>query len=81
MTETQGNSTDADKFSSAKSSGPWQDLRQRLMRGLWLKETEWGRAAGWWIELEGRRVGRLTAPHVEDMFWMSYELAEASQTK
>jgi hypothetical protein len=56
----------------------WRRLRLQLERGRWLRASECGRNSGWWIELEGRTVGRLTSPEFVDMFRVSYRVEEAS---
>lgn len=37
-------------------------------------ETNWGREADWWVELDGRRLARLTGGELVDMFWFGYRL-------
>ena len=43
-----------------------------LARAIYLVKSDFGRADGWQIELDGRAVGRLTDPFWEDQFWHSY---------
>jgi hypothetical protein len=45
--------------------------RERRLR---IFETDYGRAAGWYVEHQGRRVALLTDPRYEDMFWESYRI-------
>lgn len=47
-------------------------------RRLAIFETNYGRAADWWIELDGRRLGRLTDGKFDDMFWYVYRVDLAS---
>lgn len=39
-----------------------------------LRKSNYGRAYGWFIELDGQRVGELVDSHWEDMFWCSYQV-------
>jgi hypothetical protein len=48
----------------------WRAYKRRLR----ILETDYGREAGWFVELEGRAVAQLTEPRFEDMFWDSYRL-------
>lgn len=43
-----------------------------LSRARFLIATNYGRAAGWYVELDGERVGTLTDYRWADMFWDSY---------
>lgn len=43
-------------------------------RRLRIWETNYGRDAGWVVERQGRVIGVLTDPRLEDMFWYSYRL-------
>lgn len=49
------------------------DPDERRKRLRWF-ETNAGRKAGWYVELEGRRLASLVDPRFEDMFWDSYRL-------
>lgn len=44
-------------------------VRNRRMRIL---EADYGREAGWYVEIDGRRVAILKLPMPADMFWVSY---------
>lgn len=48
-----------------------QCARSRRLRIL---ETNFGRDAGWFVEIDGRRVAALKSPQWYDMFWDSYEI-------
>jgi hypothetical protein len=37
-------------------------------------DTDWGREADWWVELDGRRLARLTHGGFVDMFWWGYRI-------
>lgn len=37
-------------------------------------EANCGRDTDWWIELDGRRLARLTDPRWVDMFWWQYRI-------
>lgn len=39
-----------------------------------LKDSNYGREYGWWIELNGKVLGELVKVKQEDMFWDSYEI-------
>lgn len=45
-------------------------------RTRFLVATNYGRTAGWYVELEGRRVGTLSDCRWVDMFWDSYVVGE-----
>ena len=44
----------------------------RKKLAIW--ETDWGRDSGWFIELDGETLARLTEPRWEEMFWVSYRM-------
>ena len=44
------------------------------VRRLHIWETDFGRAAGWVAERDGKPVAVLTEPRYEEMFWVSYRL-------
>jgi hypothetical protein len=46
------------------------DREQRLR----IFETDYGRAAGWYVVHHGHRIARLTSPRHEEMFWDSYRI-------
>jgi hypothetical protein len=46
----------------------WRAYRRRLR----ILETDYGREAGWLVELGGTPIALLTEPRFEDMFWTSY---------
>ena len=48
--------------------------RRRRDRRAWLRETDYGRRAGWFVEREGEVIAVLTEPRTEDMFWNSYRM-------
>jgi hypothetical protein len=50
-------------------------MRYRDRLRIW--ESNYGRALGWDIELDGRVVGLLDEPHQEDMFWTSYRVSSS----
>jgi hypothetical protein len=37
-------------------------------------EADWGRDTDWWVELDGRRLARLTGGRFVDMFWWGYRI-------
>lgn len=39
-----------------------------------LKESDYGRTGGWYVEHNGRRIAFLSDPQFEDMFWVSYAI-------
>ena len=41
-----------------------------------LVDSDYGREAGWDIELDGRVVGQLSDPKWADMFWYSYAVTD-----
>jgi len=47
-------------------------MRGAMQRARYLRDTDLGRADGWWLELDGVRVGELFDPQYLDMFWDSY---------
>jgi hypothetical protein len=42
-----------------------------------LRKSKYGRDHGWFIELDGQRVGELVDWQFEDMFWCSYRVIAA----
>ncbi len=36
--------------------------------------SDYGRAGGWYVEHNGRRIALLSDPRYEDMFWVSYAI-------
>ena len=46
-----------------------------LRRARDLLASNYGRADGWYVELDDMRVGELTGVDSEDMFWDSYEVS------
>jgi hypothetical protein len=51
--------------------------KQRLSahrRKLHIRETNYGRDCGWYLERDGQRIAMLIAPKWEDVFWVSYLL-------
>ncbi len=51
---------------------PMSGFRSSLSRARFLVLSNFGRASGWYIELDGKRVGELVDPQWADMFWDSY---------
>lgn len=49
-----------------------------LERARLLVDSDYGREAGWDIELDGHVVGELSDPQWVDMFWYSYAVTEVS---
>jgi hypothetical protein len=49
-----------------------------LGRARDLLVSNYGRADGWFVELDDKRVAELTGVRSEDMFWDSYEVASNS---
>lgn len=45
--------------------------RERRLRAF---ETGYGRTAGWYVELDGRRLAQLVNCRREEMFWCSYQI-------
>ena len=45
-----------------------------MNRRLRIIETNYGRNCGWYVEVEGRKIARLSDPEFVDMFWDSYRL-------
>jgi hypothetical protein len=43
-------------------------------RALQIRQTNYGRTAGWVVERNGLPIALLTEPRQEDMFWVSYQL-------
>jgi len=39
-----------------------------------LKKSNWGRSFGWYVELNGEKIGELSYNEFEDMFWVSYKI-------
>ena len=48
--------------------------RAARVRRLQILETDFGRHAGWFVELDERRVAVLLEPRFFDMFWDSYQI-------
>ena len=46
-----------------------------LRRARDLLVSNYGRADGWYVELDDQRVAELTRVNFEDMFWDSYEVS------
>jgi hypothetical protein len=45
-----------------------------MNRRLRILQTDYGRASGWYVERDGRRLAALTDAREEEMFWDSYRL-------
>lgn len=61
----------------------WERKQQQLLenirkktseRTVQLAESNYGRAYGWWVELNGKVIAELQHCHFEDMFWDSYKV-------
>jgi len=48
--------------------------KERCILRLRMLESDFGRNAGWYVEIAGRRVAELTDPQFFDMFWVSYRV-------
>lgn len=46
----------------------------RTNERLRIIETNFGQECGWYVEVDGRKIARLSDPQWEDQFWFSYRL-------
>lgn len=45
-----------------------------------MSQSRFGRRFGWFVERDGKRLAALSAPRLEDMFWVSYVIEPLGET-